>query len=170
MRWKRRTKLKTSRSCAALTALVISALVLAACAPKQRVLSDEEAYKRFVGTWVNTEYPGTPERTKVTVIRPDYVGEDWPFPTSTVLDGQWTIKIKKTWVDEKGNTYCQFFGRYVEDPTHRFAALMRVDQKGEVWEDCSKAVGVGDNAEDRAVYPEKIDSSLSSYWIYYRKK
>ena len=27
---------------------------------------------------------------------------------STGSAGSWTIKVKKTWVDEKGDTYCQF--------------------------------------------------------------
>jgi hypothetical protein len=45
--------LKTSRTLAALAALAalaLGTLVLAACTPKQKVLSGEEAYKRFVGT------------------------------------------------------------------------------------------------------------------------
>lgn len=156
----------------ALTALVICALALADCAPKQQVLSDEEAYKRFVGTWVNTEYPGTLLQTQVTVIRPDYVGEDWLFPTSAAPDGTWTIKVKKTWVDEKGNTYCQMYNTrtHPEYMRHEVAALMRVDKKGEVWELCAKGVGVGNLAEDTAVYPEEIDPNLRSYYIYYRKK
>lgn len=154
----------------ALTVLVFCILILAACAPKQKVLSDEEAYKRFVGTWVNTEYPGTPERTQVTVIRPDYIGEDWPFPTSAVPDGKWTIKVKKTWGDEKGNTYCQFFLKNEEDSTHRTAALMRVDKKGEVWEFCKKSYGFGNLTEETAIYPEEIDTGLQSYLVYYRKK
>ena len=100
----------------ALVALMGCTLVLAGCKPKQAAPSDEEAYKRFVGTWVNTDYPGTLPQSQITVIRPDYVGEDWLFPDSTGPAGSWTIKVKKTWVDEKGDTYCQFFYREIEFP------------------------------------------------------
>ncbi len=158
--------MKTSRSLAALTVLVLGTLVLEACAPKQNVLSDEEAYKRFVGTWVNTMYHGTLAQSQVTVIRPDYVGEDWLFPSSAAPAGRWTIKVKKTWVDEKGNTYCQSVNTRTEpaDQQHSVAALMRVDKEGNTWEFCCSLAGLGD------VYPEEIDTSLPSYYVYYRKK
>jgi hypothetical protein len=150
----------------ALVALMTCALVLAGCKPKQAALSDEEAYKRFVGTWVNTDYPGTLAQSQITVIRPDYVGEDWLFPDSTGPAGSWSIKVKKTWVDEKGNTYCQFFYKNIDFPTQKAAVLMRVDKAGKIWECCSD----GALAEDTAVYPDKIDTSLIRYWIYHRKE
>ena len=149
-----------------LVGLVVCAMVLAGCGPKQKALSDEEAYKRFVGTWVNTDYPGTPYQSHVTVIRPDHVGEDWLFEDSTSPAGQWTIKVKKTWVDGKGDTYCQFFSKNIAFPTKIAAALMRVDKAGKVWE-CRSERAV---SEDTAVYPEKIDSNDPFYWIYYRKE
>ncbi len=135
-------------------------------------LSDEEAYQRFVGTWVNTKYPGTLEFTQVTVIRPDYVGEDWLFPKSTVPVGEWTIKVKKTWVDEKGSVYIQSYNTRTkpEDEQHSSAALMRVDKKGKVWECCIKPFGFGKAPSfEEALYPEEIDPNLQWYWIYYRK-
>ena len=54
-----------------LIAFAVCGLLLSGCARK---ISDEQAYQRFVGTWVNTDYPGTLERSQVTVIRPDYFG------------------------------------------------------------------------------------------------
>ena len=158
--------MKTSRSCAVLTALMLGTLVLAACTPKRKVLSDEEAYKRFVGTWVNTEYPGTLQQSQVTVIRPDYVGEDWLFPTSTAPAGRWTIKVKKTWVDAAGNTYCQSDTTRTEPETelHSAAALMRVDKEGDTWEFFTRGAGRG------GVYPEEIDTGSPSYYVYYRTK
>jgi hypothetical protein len=159
----------------ALTAFVVCVLVAMGCSGGKKPLaklSDEEAYQRFVGKWVNTDYPGTLEFTQVTVIRPDFVGEDWSFPKSTNPIGEWTIKIKKTWVDEKGNTYLQSYNTRTkpEDKQHSAAALMRVDKKGKVWECCVKPFGFGKapSFED-AVYPEKIDPNLQWYYIYYRK-
>ena len=146
--------------------VVCCVLVLAGCKPKQAALSDEEAYKLFVGTWVNTDYPGTLERSQITVIRPDHVGEDWLFPDSKSPAGSWTIKVKKTWVDGKGDTYCQFFYKNVEFPTQIAGALMRVDKAGTIWEGCSQRAVT----EESAVYPDKIDRNTMFYWIYNRKK
>jgi hypothetical protein len=92
-----------------LVGVVGCTLVLTGCKPKQGALSDEEAYKRFVGTWVNTDYPGTLYQSQITVIRPDHVGEDWLFPDSTGPASQWTIKVRNQ--VEKGDTYCQFFSK-----------------------------------------------------------
>jgi len=147
-------------------------LAILGCARVPKALSDEEAYQRMVGTWVNTEYPGTLEFSQVTVIRPDYVGEDWLTPKSTSAAGQWTMKIKKTWVDEKGYTYSQSYNTRTapEDMRHSVAFLMRVDRKGKVWECCVKPFGFGKPPSfEEAVYPEKIDPSLQWYYIYYRK-
>ena len=40
-----------------LLAFAVCGLLLSGCSRGQQSLSDEEAYKRFVGTWVNTDYP-----------------------------------------------------------------------------------------------------------------
>ena len=153
--------------------LASCSLVLAGCGGGKKPLTDEEAYQRFVGTWVNTDYPGTLEFTQVTVIRPDYVGEDWAFPKSTVAMGEWTIRIRKTWVDEKGNIYIQSYNTRTkpEEMKHSIAALMRVDKKGKVWECVVKPFSqMRAPSFEEAVYPEKIDPSLRYYWIYYRKE
>jgi hypothetical protein len=152
-------------------ALVVTCVVaISGCAPKQQTLSDEEAYQRFVGTWVNTTYSGTRYQTQVTVIRPDHVGEDWPFPTSAAPVGQWDIKVKKTWVDDTGNTYCQFISSHADDPTDRSAALMQVDKNRNVWECSLRVIGGGTQPEADVIYPEKIDQEAQVYYIYYRKK
>jgi hypothetical protein len=149
-----------------LVGAVCCALVLAGCSPKQKGLSDEEAYKHFVGTWVNTDYPGTTAQSQITVIRPDHVGEDWLLPNSTGPTASWTIKVKKTWLDEKGDIYCQFFYKNVDFPTQQYGVLMRVDAAGTTWECCSQRAVT----EETAVYPDEIDPSIAFYWIYYRKK
>jgi len=83
--------------------------LLAACAATmsgwaQQKLSDEEAYRRFVGTWVNEVYPGDMFQPEMRVIRADRVGEDRLFASSRT-------SIRKTG-----------------------AGLMRVDKAGKVWE------------------------------------
>jgi bla regulator protein BlaR1 len=150
----------------ALAALVIGILALLGGAGARGAPSTEEAYQRFVGNWVNAENPGTLRQSQVTVIRPDYVGEDWLFPDSTSPEGQWSIKVKKTWVDEKGNTYCQFYLRYTKGMKFGGAGLMRVDRKGQALEINSRKA----SEEDTSRYLENINPELQAYWIYYRRK
>jgi beta-lactamase regulating signal transducer with metallopeptidase domain len=156
----------------ALAAFALCVLVLLSGSAGRKPLSNEEAYKRFVGRWVNTDYPGTRERAQVTVIRPDYVGEDWLFPDSTSPAGAWDIKVKKTWTDEEGYTYCQYFFQYTKGAFFFGVGLMRVDEDLKVWE-----VNVMSNRET-GPYPEKIDPTANSlipgvswayYYIYYRE-
>ncbi len=154
----------------ALSAFVISALVVAGGCVRSKRLSDEEAYQRFVGTWVNTTYPGTLSHSQVSVIRPDYVGEDWLFPDSTKPDGQWKIKVKKTWVDREGNTYCQFYANYIAgyyaEVKRTSLALMRVDKAAKVWE-CFSVCGGKEEETER--YPVNLIKRAPEYFIYYRE-
>ena len=166
--------MRKSATVAVLSLMAACAWLVLGCSgakePKQ--LSSEEAYQRLVGRWVNPKYPGTLDFSQVTVIRPDYVGEDWLFPESKSAAGEWTIKIKKTWVDEKGYTYVQSYNTRIkpEDKHGHAAALMRVDRKRKVWECVVKPFNPTDRpAEDNTVYPERINPELRWYWIYYRK-
>jgi hypothetical protein len=147
--------------------LALAACALAGCGSRQQALSDEDAYQRFVGTWVNTDYPGTLRQSQITVIRPDYVGEDWLFPASTSPEGQWTIAVEKTWVDKRGNTYCQFFVEQTKGLVFTGEALMRVDKKKKVLEINSRQSDRSGAATRRL---EEIDPTLRNYWIYYRKE
>jgi len=163
------------RCCQALGLLAALCLAIGCSGAKapEAGLSDEEAYQRFVGRWVNKDYPGTLDFTQVTVIRPDHVGEDWQFLKSTYALGEWKIRIRKTWVDEKGYTYVQSYNTRTKpaDMQHSSAFLMRVDKKGKVWECCVKPFAQPRTPTfEEAVYPEKIDPSLQWYWIYHREE
>jgi len=155
----------------ALSAFAVCALVVAGGCVRSRRVSDEEAYQRFVGTFVNTTYPGTLSHSQVSVIRADYIGEDWLFPDSARPDGQWKIKVKRTWVDRAGNTYCQFyssyFAGYYADLKRTSRALMRVDQAGKVWE-CFSACG-SEGEAGKYPEPENLIKGAPEYYIYYRK-
>lgn len=155
----------------ALSAFAVCALVVVGGCVRSRRVSDEEAYQRFVGTYVNTSYPGTLSHSQVSVIRPDYVGEDWLFPDSAKPDGQWKIKVKRTWVDRAGNTYCQFYSSYFAgsyaDLKRTSRALMRVDKAGKVWE-CISVCG-SDGEAGKYPEPENIIKGAPEYYIYYRK-
>ena len=142
-------------------------LLLAGCAAGGKARSAEEAYQRFVGECVNLEYSGVQPNVQKIVIRADYAGEDWDKPSDTASDGVWDIKVHKSWTDWKGNTYCQFYYRYVERYPGRGPALMRVSRNGKVLELNSRWGPEGSE------YPEKIDpkavSESTFYFKYYRK-
>jgi hypothetical protein len=151
----------------ALAAVAACALVLVGGAPKLQALSDEEAYQCFVGTWVNTKYAGTSDNAQVTVVKPDYVGEDWPTPDSTSPTAQWKFIVKKTWADEKGNTYCQYIAPSTNNPGWLNAWLMKVDKARKVIE---FQWGSAQTSESALVFPETIDPKGPMYFILYRKK
>ena len=155
-----------NRSWLALAALTACTLALMV-GPKLQALSDEEAYLRFVGTWVNTEYPGTPQQAQVTVVKPDYVGEDWLTPDSESPVAQWKFIVKKTWVDEKGNTYCQYIAPSAKNPGWLNAWLMRVDKARKVIE---FQWGSAEISESALRFPKTINPEDRMYSILYRKE
>ena len=156
-----------NRSWLALAAAAACALVLSGCAPK-KALTDEEAYQRFVGTWMNTEYAGTPEQVQVTVVKPDHVGEDYPLPDSTSPTAHWNFIVQKTWVDEKGNTNCQYIAPSTRNPGWLNAWLMRVDKARKVLE---FQYGGYDLSEAALKFPQTVDpNDRQGYTILFRKK
>ncbi len=129
--------------------------------------SAEQAYRKFVGEWVNLEYPGVQPNVQKVVIREDFAGEDWDKPGDAASDGVWDIKVHKCWTDWKGSTYCQFYYRYVERYPERGPALMRVSRNGKVLELNTRW------GQEGSEYPENIDpkavSGTAFYFKYYRK-
>jgi hypothetical protein len=91
------------------------------------------------------------------VVKPDFIGEDWLYPTDAKPDGIWRVKPKKVWTDREGNTYLQFFSSYTEPitasgvPTGTASVLMRMDRKGEILE------FTANYGPEEGDYPEKID-------------
>lgn len=150
-------------------ALAVCVLAAAACAPKPRQLSGEELYQRFIGTWVNTEYPGTTDWPQVMVVLPDHVEERWAFPDSGRPVCRSTNRIKATWVDEQGRACCQMY-RTFEYPVpacgNGAAVLMRLDRAGRVCEINSRT----GSESDTSLYLRQIEPELQGYWVYYRNR
>jgi len=145
-------------------AFVACALVVVGGCVRGRRLSNEEAYQRFAGTFVNTTYPGTIKQPQVTVTRPNHVMETWPFPDSEKPERQWEVRVKKTWVDPEGNTYCQFYGSDMGFCGYNLA-LIRLDKEGKVWEYFASP----GKEEETERYPTSIIRGAPEYRIYYRK-
>jgi hypothetical protein len=157
-----------NRSWSALCAAAVWVLALSGCATQQQALSDQEAYQRFVGTWVNTGYAGTPEQVQVQVNKPDYAMEEWLTLDSAGPTNQWKAAIKKTWLDEKGKTYCQYTAASTNHPGWLNAWLMRVDKARKVLE---FQYGGATTSEGALAFPETVDpNDRQNYWVYYRRK
>jgi beta-lactamase regulating signal transducer with metallopeptidase domain len=163
------TVMKNGKSALVLTVAASCVVVLASCVHVQRPLKAEEGWARLVGTWVNHEYQGdcTGNYVEQMIIKPGFVGEGWNRVTDTACSGAWTAKVKKTWTDWRGNTYCQYFFRYPGYPVTG-AALMRVDRSGKVLELNSRT------SQESGTYPEVIDPRATAqkswyYFIYYRE-
>ena len=149
----------------AVAVLVVCVLVLAGGVRVRQEGWDEELFQRFVGRWVNAQYPGSYPQPQVTAIRADYLGEEYPFTHSTRVSARWTIQVKRLWVDAQGYAYCQFFSRPIEGFPLSTVTLMRVDREGRVCEMNTEIV-----ADERSArYPQRIEPLLSKYWIYYRE-
>jgi hypothetical protein len=97
-------------------------------------MSNEDAWARIVGDWVNPEYSGAPPYSQRLVFGADLQMTDCPFVDGPNTLTVASIKPKKSWTDGDGNVYCQVYFRYVVNGTTDGLALFRVDSLGKVFE------------------------------------
>ena len=168
--------MKKSAWVLAATLLVLVALVVLGCAATREKLTQETAWKKLVGTWVNTAYAGPQPYVQKLVIKPGLIGEDWLMVDSPAADGTWVVTPKKLWTDAQGHVYLQGFNRYNEEvtasgvPTGTARVLFRTDKSANTLELTAALGGV-----EGGVYPEKINPEakpeyLEIYFIYHRKQ
>jgi hypothetical protein len=150
----------------AMAALLVCVLILAGGVRIRQAPWDELLFQKFVGRWVNEQYSGAYPQPQVTVIRPDYIGEEYPYTDSMRLSAQWTIQVRALWVDEQGRACCQFFSQPIVGIPLNTVTLMRIDREGKVCEMNSAIVA----DQESAKYPEQIDPLLTKYWIYHREQ
>jgi hypothetical protein len=136
----------------------------------QEKISNEDAWKKIVGEWVNTEYSGSQPYTQKTVVRPDFQCEDWDKLTDTTPSGVWAAKLNNSWKDEKGYLYCQLSWEYVsqEFKGNKGVQLWRLDPSGKDLEFKSWVT------TDVSRFPNTIKENEpgmkpSFYFIYHRK-
>jgi len=149
----------------AVAVLVICVLVAAGGTGVRQAPWNEALFQRFVGRWVNEQYSGAFAQPQVTVITPDYLGEEWAYPDSARVAARYTVEVRRLWVDAQGYTYCQFFSRPLEGMPLNTVTLMRVDSERKVCEMNTSIVAT----EASAVYPDQINPLWTKYWIYFRE-
>jgi hypothetical protein len=118
--------------------------------------SSERSFRRFVGTWVNTQRAQTYSKL---VIKRDHVMEQ--FVRTDAPTRATTLEIRKTWVDAEGGTCCQFLA--VDECYGHLIGLLRLDPAGKVLEYNIKPV-----RDDSSPWPEKIDPRAPiGDWVQY---
>jgi beta-lactamase regulating signal transducer with metallopeptidase domain len=149
---------------------VMAAVILLGGMAAREKPSDQEVWNKFVGAWVNEEYPGYQPYVQKLVLRPDMVGEDWNKVTDTTADSAWAVKVHKSWTDDKGYLYCQLQYEYVSEKWKGSAGvgLQRLDPTGKVFELNSWVT------KDFSRFPEGItesppDARPSFYFMYHRR-
>ena len=81
-------------------------------------------------------------------IQPDRTVEAWVRPDSP-RTREYSVKLRKTWVDAEGATLCQFFFTYIDGTKYQGQGLIRVDKARKVLEWNKKFGKEGD------LYPER---------------
>jgi hypothetical protein len=144
-------------------AVVASVVVLAGCAGTPKAMSNEEAWRKFVGEWVNLQYVGRNPDVQKWEIGSDLVVRWFGLATQTDTAWAFRVKIKKQWEDADGNTCCQVFFKFIEPNIGEGLALYRVDAAGKVFEvnAIPYAPEEGKAAEVALKHLEKIDPELS---------
>ena len=147
--------------------LVLSVMiVIGSCATGKKIISVEDAMKQFEGVYVNTEYSGqNPYFPQKCVITSDGRIEKWALATSEypILKCEYTVA--KSWMDSKGNMYCNVDAKSVT--RGRTQELWKLDKSGKTLEVNYMEGHVGE-------YPTKIDPNVDPdgplfYCIWYRQ-
>ena len=130
--------------------LVLAVLIaVGSCVTGKNSIAEEELIEKFTGIYVNINYDGS---NKFHSQKFEITSEKhWGFYLKIddpVACGAGYFKVVNSWVDRKGNIYCQakmYFGPTVS----RIWALWRLDKSGEVLEQTFWYGG-------KEKYPDKI--------------
>ena len=142
------------------------AWALAGCSRAPQALSDEQAFQRFVGTWENLEAQGEQTYSKL-IVQPDCTVKAWVRPDSP-RTREFSAKLKKTWVDAEGATFCQFFFTYIDGTKYQGQGLMRVDKARKVLE-LNKKFGKEEDPYSSEIERQNPGANWALYMVLYRK-
>ncbi|TFG62399.1 MAG: hypothetical protein E4H36_08060 [Spirochaetales bacterium] len=151
-------KLKTFIFIGGIYLLVL--LITAGCATTKNPVSEEDFFKVWSGTWVNTDIPGDTWVPQKLVTRPGgtfsfhvYVTDSIPFCLHTfVLIDQWTDGEDAIWFSAK--TTCPVQGNI-------FYQYGKIHDSGNILE-------IIHHAADTPIKKWEPDSDYYNYGIYYR--
>jgi len=127
--------------------VVVIMFVVGSCATSKKTVSQTDLVETLSGTWVNHDNPVVRERYKdgffhfQKVIRSTHKGVDYydaeveyyHAVEDSDFAGHAQYTIKDSWVDRRGNTYCQVFIQFYTGS--RVYALWKLDNTQNVFEE-----------------------------------
>jgi hypothetical protein len=90
---------------------------------------------------------------------------DWYPHTYSPKPYPFTYKLKKTWVDAAGRSYCQYF---YQCRTCRGLGLMRLDKARKVLE-VNEKMGLETEACPEQIEPRSPSANWTYYMVFYRQ-
>jgi len=150
-----KTKMVISISILGLAVIIIAG----SCAIGKKMITVDDAMKRFEGVYVNIEYSGQKmTQPQKFVITSDGRIEDWSLATNEYPSFKGKYTVAESWTDSKGNMYCKVDLNYGGARTQE---LWKLDKSG-------KTLEVNFNFGSGGEYPTKIDPNVEPYGpLYY---
>jgi len=158
-----------TRTLVSIVILVLAVLlVISSCATGKKMITVDDAMKKFEGVWINTEYEELDfMHPQKLIVTSDGRIETRQLSTQTIPSDKGEFTVAESWTDLKGNMYCtvdvkwQMVGRTKE--------LWKLDTSGDIHE-INYMLSFGDE------YPTTIDpdpdpnaATALYYSIYYRQ-
>ena len=123
-----------SRALVSILILVLAVLIITgSCATKRKVISEEDFFEVWSGTWINTDYGGGSLPQK-RINHPDGTEESFGQLTSTMAGGKYKITILDQWLDSKGTIW--YRGQWESFPPLRSKGyeMGKISDSGNTWE------------------------------------
>jgi hypothetical protein len=98
--------MKTKAIVSILILTLVVLIVAGSCATKRKAISDEDFFKAWSGTWINTEFKGGSDSQKM-INHPDGTEESFGMLTSTTPSRSYKYTILEKWLDSKGTIISQ---------------------------------------------------------------
>ena len=140
------------------TAVVV---IIGGCATAKKVVSEEDFFETWSGTWVNTDFPGNYVAPQKIITHPDGTLDFYSTATSSKSNLTFVFTLFERWSDADGNTW--------------FKAQKRCDECEITIYEYGKINNSGDTYEliyhigSLEIEGWEPDNPLYNYVIYYRQ-
>ena len=135
-------------------------IIFGSCATTKKAIPEEDFFKTWSGTWVNTDYKGGDLPQKI-INYPDGTYENYGQLTST-KPGNWgKVTIIDKWVDSKGNVWYRSQWEILYLGT-KGNEMGKISDSGNTWE----YIWASEYTSIEEWEPDKFEYN---YRIYYRQ-
>ena len=150
-----------TRALVSILILIMAVLIIFGnCTTTKKAISEEDFFKTWSGTWVNTDYGGG--IIQKIINHPDGTREYFGMLTSTTAGGKDKITILDQWLDSKGTIW--YRGQWESFPpfTSKGYEMGKISDSGNTWEH----IWAGEDYPIEEWEPDKFEYN---YRIYYRR-